>query len=807
MTLSLRIIRTVCVVFVAALVSTVELQAELPNPVLQAIFPPGVQAGGSTQLVIEGGPFDGARDLQCSAPGFSASLATGNQFAISVPTTTPPGIYDLRAITPHGLSSPRAFVVSRLTEVLEGASNDAPENATHVELNSVVNGRIEKPGDIDCCRFSARAGELVVIECWAERIDSQLRSVIEVYDAQGRQWASNRGYTGLDPRVDFRVPADGDYTVRLFDLSYLGSSNHFYRLDIDNQPRPDFALPCVVQRGRLTPVRVWGRNLSSQKTTKDTDWLDVEITPPSSLASRMPLMQRPPQRSQDTFAYYLPGAHAPITLSVTDIPVVENYSGHEQADKALKLDVPAEVSAQLTDGFAQHWYSLNVKRGEVVWFEAWGERIGSLLDLEISILDGENQRVLTTFSDELQNLGGYRYSTQHTDPSGRWVAPQDGRYLVLVRNVIGGADRDPRRIYRFSVRREEPDFELAVVSRRQDQPSAWNIPRGGREWVEVIALRQRGMNDAIRVTAEHLPPGFECPETWIGPGQDRVPLIISATSDSGIFAGVIDIIGHSEQPGLRWSRHAIGGTMIWPGRPMPSGRQTQEIPLANGLVAPFVLTATPRVSSLDQESVLVVDVTLEGRGNQSMSPVRLSAVGAPRGVDRGMVVLSPEMQRGSMSFFLPNSLLPGRYSFAIQAEVEANIAPTPKGKPAKNSLTLISNSITIELKPAHITLGIDPTTPTKIGRGKISQLKFNAQRVNGFLGKVHVELVAPDGVVGLRARGVTLTGQGDSGSLQVIATDTAPLGKHPQLRLDAVGTVEDQPVYRASRYVDLEIVE
>ena len=41
----------------------------------------------------------------------------------------------------------------------------------------------------------------------------------------------------------------------------------------------------------------------------------------------------------------------------------------------------------------------------------------------------------------------------------------------------------------------------------------------------------------------------------------------------------------------------------------------------------------------------------------------------------------------------------------------------------------------------------------------------------------------------------------------MIATDNAPLGKHLQLRLDAVGTVEDQPLYRASRYVDLEIVE
>ena len=59
----------------------------------------------------------------------------------------------------------------------------------------------------------------------------------------------------------------------------------------------------------------------------------------------------------------------------------------------------------------------------------------------------------------------------------------------------------------------------------------------------------------------------------------------------------------------------------------------------------------------------------------------------------------------------------------------------------------------------------------------------------------------------LFARGVTLVGQQDAGSLQVIATETAPLGRVHLLRLEAVGTVEDQPVYRAARFVELEITE
>ena len=43
------------------------------------------------------------------------------------------------------------------------------------------------------------------------------------------------------------------------------------------------------------------------------------------------------------------------------------------------------------------------------------------------------------------------------------MAPADGDYLILVRNVIGGTGRDPRRIYRLSVRREEHDFRLLAI--------------------------------------------------------------------------------------------------------------------------------------------------------------------------------------------------------------------------------------------------------------------------------------------------------------------------------------------------------
>ncbi|MBL8827757.1 MAG: pre-peptidase C-terminal domain-containing protein [Planctomycetaceae bacterium] len=794
--------------FVVTICVAVEsVRAELPNSVLNVVYPTGVRAGESVTVTLEGAALDGLRGVTSTAPGLTAEKLAGNQLRVSVPADTPPGIYDLRAFTDHGLSSPRAFVVSRNAELSETSPNDTADTALAVSLTSTINGRIEKASDVDCYQFRAQRGECVVIECWAERIDSQLRGVLELYDSNGKRLAANRGHTGLDPRLVFQAPADGDYVVRVFDLSFLGSPTHFYRLDLDTQPRPEFALPCVVTRGVPTQMTVWGYHLQSGQATPELASTRFRLTPPTQAAPFVARPQRTTQPTTDLSAIRVPDGNMPLAVSVTDHPVVENYAGHEQANRALPLSVPCEVSAQLADGFAQHWYTVDAKRGEVLWFEAWGERLGSPLDMELSVLDTTSKRELARFTDELNNLGGYRFSTQHTDPVGRWVAPADGRFLLLMRNVIGGSERDPRRIYRLSVRREEPDFELYVVSRRTDQPVAWNVPRGGRESCEVLALRRNGHSAGIRITAENVPPGFECAETFIGPGQVRAPLVISTAREATPFAGSIEIVGHSDFGGATQTRRAVGGSMIWANRPAPSGRQTQSIPLATGLAAPFTLHATPRVTSLDQESVLEIDVALEAHGAPPSSPVKLSLVGLPRDVERGQITLPLERTAAAMSLFLPASLPPGKYTCAVQAELEASVVLTSAGKPTKTSLTLVSNPLTLELKPARVLLTVDPANPTKIARCKIIQLKFHVQRVQGFLGKVHVELEAPEGVQGVRGRGVTLVGQSDSGSLQVIATDNAPLGKHAQLRLDAVGTVEDQPVFRASRYVDLEIVE
>ena len=103
-------------------------------------------------------------------------------------------------------------------EVAESEPNDAVEAARRISLPAAVRGSIGRAGDVDCVRFSARAGAVLVVEVSAarEKPASRLDSRVEVLHADGRpveqvvlqavrdSWFTFRGKTS-DQSNDFRL--------------------------------------------------------------------------------------------------------------------------------------------------------------------------------------------------------------------------------------------------------------------------------------------------------------------------------------------------------------------------------------------------------------------------------------------------------------------------------------------------------------------------------------------------------------------------------------------------------------------------
>jgi hypothetical protein len=181
-----------------------------------------------------------------------------------------PGIIPLFVRRGEVISNRVPFAVDTLPECLEKEPNNNPSDAQQVTLPVIVNGRIDKPGDWDVFRFDGRAGEEIVADVDARKLDSPLDSVLKLTDAAGRQLAFNDDYgdkgSGLsthhaDSLLTAVLPAKGVYYLYIGDAQHQGGAEYGYRLRI-SEPRPDFALRVVpsginARAGASVPLTVY----------------------------------------------------------------------------------------------------------------------------------------------------------------------------------------------------------------------------------------------------------------------------------------------------------------------------------------------------------------------------------------------------------------------------------------------------------------------------------------------------------------------------------------------------------------------
>ena len=162
-------------------------------------------------------------------------------------TGVEPGLYPFTLGSKERQSNRVAFMVDTLPE----CSKKGPTQ--HITLPMIVNGHIDKSGDVDVFRFDGRAGDHIVAEIYARRLDSPLDSALKLTDATGKQIAFNDDFedkgSGLnthhaDSYLTATLPATGAYYLYLWDSQQKGGRAYSYRLRV-SAPRPDFELRAV----------------------------------------------------------------------------------------------------------------------------------------------------------------------------------------------------------------------------------------------------------------------------------------------------------------------------------------------------------------------------------------------------------------------------------------------------------------------------------------------------------------------------------------------------------------------------------
>ncbi|MCX6897508.1 MAG: hypothetical protein NT105_02305 [Verrucomicrobia bacterium] len=218
-------------------------------PFVTSVFPLGGKAGTQTTVALKG----------WNLPATSLALDAKDD-----------GVQQISVRKDNQPSNLVPFAVDMLPECLEQEPNNSQETAQRITLPAIINGRIDQSGDRDVFSFVGNAGDEIVAEVYARRLDSPLDSFLKLTDITGKQLALNDDHedkaSGLnthhaDSYVHLKLPASGTYFVHIGDTQRKGGAEFAYRLRI-SAPQPDFALRITpssvsVRPGATVPVTVY----------------------------------------------------------------------------------------------------------------------------------------------------------------------------------------------------------------------------------------------------------------------------------------------------------------------------------------------------------------------------------------------------------------------------------------------------------------------------------------------------------------------------------------------------------------------
>ena len=539
----------------------------LPAPRLLTTMPMGGAVGSRVEIAISGENLEDADEMTFSDPRITARQkvdAAGkpeaNKFVVDIAADCPTGLYEARVMTRLGVSTSRIFSVGTLTEVVQTQPNRSVPTAIELTMNSVCNA-VMTPRAVDHYSFRATKGQRVIVDCSSRGIDSKLDAVLVIADAKGRDLLVERRSGWLD----YLVPEDGVYIIKVHELTYGGGQAYFYRLALRNVPVGE-----AVSR------------MPSTKTVNSFSW------PPEGLA-----------------------AHA----------AVNEVEPNNDRTRAQKITLPCDIAGAFFPAADVDVFEFEAKKGEVWWVEVASERLGLPTDPAVLVQHvaktGDTEKL--TDVAELSDIpspvrvssNGYAYdgppyNAGSSDVLGKIVIQEDGLHRLQVTDLFGGTRQDPRNVYRLVIRQAAPDFAIVAwalhMELRNGDRNALSKPlalRGGATMaLEVVAVRRDGFDGDIELLMEGLPEGVTATGLKIAAGQSRGIMLVTAQPNAPRAVVSAKMLGRAQIGDSTITRPCRVASFAWPipdsWGEIPVPRLLADVPVSVSGHELAPLTITPK---------------------------------------------------------------------------------------------------------------------------------------------------------------------------------------------------------------------
>ncbi len=374
------------------LLTTTLAVAQLPQTQLDSVFPPGGQAGTEVLVRLNGKDIDGATQLVFSHPGIIATQVLEppsefrpkprplpGEFQVKIAESVSARHYEVRATGRFGLSNPRTFSVTTGPETVLSSSDNHRENPFRITSETTVSA-VARADARDYYIFSAKSGQSILIQVWAERIDSRMDAALAVYGPGGQRLARALEGRTSDPVLRFVAPRDGDYLVEVWDFVYRGGGDYFYRLALSPRPHVEAIFPPAAEPGTRQTFTVYGQNLPDSRLLLNVTGIGpveqarvaIDVPAVSEEAPVEPpegLRLSPSGAALDGTVYRLPspaGESNPVLIGYATAPTIIERDDNSSPANAQKVAVPCEYLGQFYPQGDQDWVEFSARKGQAV---------------------------------------------------------------------------------------------------------------------------------------------------------------------------------------------------------------------------------------------------------------------------------------------------------------------------------------------------------------------------------------------------------------------------------------------------------
>ena len=454
----------------AAVIFCAVVSLHAAPPVVSGVDVRGLQIGKPTLLTITGADLLPNPRLLTTARIAKQTLKDGAKperivLEVELAEGSQPGLENWWLVTDNGVSARSTLATDQLPQKpFAEKAGSLP-----VALHGTIAG-----SQVRDVTFTGKAGQEIICEVEAQRLESKLRPVLKLYGPGNALLKWSLPLTALrgDTRLEVKLPADGEYRLQVHDLQFAAVAPGHFRVKIGQWSYADLAFPSTVQRGASAEVQLVGRADETQTVRLPSNAEGKAAPAPWADASNSS------------------GPQAAVWLS--DLPeLVEERAG--SAAQSLPT-LPVAVNGRISKPGEEDAYELSVESGTDVDMDVSADSFGSPIDAELEVRDLNGARL--AINDD---------SPDGPDPRLTYKVPKDVTKIVAVIRDVNG-NGGPRCIYRFHAAVKAAEKTGGFTLKMIEDSHTLEPGRAGVFKVEAV---RDGYEGPIELTFDHLPEGVK----------------------------------------------------------------------------------------------------------------------------------------------------------------------------------------------------------------------------------------------------------------------------------------------------------